>query len=121
MRLRHVTVRTHGTYRHVRLSGAPLTLREALELEDVFDTITDGQDGSRAVLIDSAGPDFCPGPAPDLDPLGAGCDPATAIARCTMPVVVAVPGRAASFRLRLALPADPPLCDRRARLPLPAV
>jgi enoyl-CoA hydratase len=121
MRLRHVTVRTQGTYQHVRLSGAPLSLREALELEHVFDTIPGGQGGSGVVLVDSAGPDFCPGPAPDLDPLGAGCDPAAAIARCTMPVVVAVRGRTASVGLELALAADLRIGDGSARFAFPDV
>jgi len=106
---------------YVQLSGTALGRREAYELEYAVNAIATATESVRVIVLCSAGPDFCPGPDPDLEPLTAGCDPAAAIAACSMPVVAALRGRTDSVGLELALAADLRIADGTARLSFPDV
>jgi enoyl-CoA hydratase/carnithine racemase len=104
----------------LRLSGSPLGPREAAELVDAAEALVEDRT-VRVVVIGSAGTDFCPGPAPDLDPVGLPVDPASALARLRPPVVAAIAGRCLSVGLELALAADVRVADPSARFGLPDV
>jgi enoyl-CoA hydratase/carnithine racemase len=122
VRYQHVGVEsTHGGVAcTLRLSGKPLGAREAAELVDAVQGLVE-QRTIRVVVLTSAGPDFCPGPAPDLDPLAFPVDPAAALARLRPPVLCAVRGRCSSVGLELALATDVRLADPSARFALPDV
>jgi enoyl-CoA hydratase/carnithine racemase len=100
-----LTASGDGAVRELRLSGAPLSAREALELAAAAEELVGDRD-VRAVVLGSQGGDFCVGGAGDLDPLTAGVDPAAALARLRVPVVVAVRGRCHSLGLEIALVGD---------------
>jgi len=116
-----VGVEAVGTQRRVVISGLPLTAVEARELEIVFEQMAEDRDDIHVVTLISAGPDFCPGAAADLDPLTCGSDPAAAIAAFPGPVVVAMRGVVSSVGLELALAADLRIADATARFALPDV
>lgn len=110
---------THeGLVRTIELSGRPLGRREAAELVAVVDALVEDR-SARVVVLRSAGPDFCPGPADDLEPLAWEIDPAAALARLRPPVVAAVTGRCRSVGFELALAADIRLADPTASFALP--
>lgn len=119
--LHHVAVTADGTHRYLHLSGGALTTAEARELELVAEDLTEPDTGVRIVVLTTQGADFCPGPAPDLDPLTAGVDPVSALARLPMPVVVALRGQVSSVGLELALVGDLRVAQRDAMLSLPDV
>jgi enoyl-CoA hydratase/carnithine racemase len=107
-----------GVVRTIELSGEPLGRREAAELVAAAESLVEDR-SVRAVVLGTAGANFCPGPAEDLDPLAFGLDPAAALARLRPPVVAAVKGRCLSVGLELALAADIRLTDPGARFGLP--
>jgi enoyl-CoA hydratase/carnithine racemase len=121
MKLRHLTVRVSEAVHYVQLSGSALCQREAYELEYAVNAVSAAAEPVRVMVLCSAGPDFCSGPGADLEPLTAGCDPVTAIASCSMPVVAALQGRTDSVGLELALAADLRIADSTARLSFPDV
>ena len=96
---------TDGPIGVVRLSGAPLSGRAARELDSLLEELEADRE-LRALVLDSAGPDLCPGAGPDLDPLGAGLDPPGRLAALRVPVVAAIGGRCASVGTELVLAAD---------------
>lgn len=97
---------THdGAVRTLRLSGQPLGSREAAELRDTVEELVEDR-SVRVIVVTSAGADFCPGAADDLEPLSFGNDPPATLARLRPPVVAAVSGRCHSVGLELALAAD---------------
>lgn len=107
MILRQITVSERADGRcDVMLSGTPLSPTEARELEYQFERLADRQRDVRVVVVSSRGPDFCPGPAEDLDPLFGGTDPVAALAAISVPVVAALHGTVDSVGLELALAAD---------------
>ncbi len=118
MELRHVAVTVNGAHRQLTISGAPLSAAEAREVEVVLTEWLDEADEIRVLTVASAGPDFCPGPAPDLDPLRGGVDPAGLLARFPCPVVAVLTGEVASVGLELALAADLRVADATARCSL---
>ncbi len=105
MERRHITVEARRAGRWVQLSGKPLGVAEARELETLFAELAEQPD-VRVVVLGSAGPDFCPGAADDLDPLTSGVDPVAAIAAFPRPVVVSMPGHTGSVGLEIALAGD---------------
>jgi len=107
-----------GLVRTIELSGRPLGRREAAELVDAAESLVEDR-SVRVVVLRATGPDFCPGPADDLDPLALGVDPAAALARLRPPVVAAVAGHCRSVGLELVLAADIRLADPTARFALP--
>ena len=80
-----------GVVRTIGLSGEPLGRREASELVAAVESLVEDRT-VRAIVLGTAGPNFCPGPADDLDPLTFGVDPAAALARLRPPVVAAREG-----------------------------
>jgi enoyl-CoA hydratase/carnithine racemase len=118
--LLEVTSSAGGAVRVVRLSGHPLGAREAAELVAATDALVEDR-AVRVVVVTSAGPDFCPGAAPDLDPLAFPVDPAAGLARLRPPVVAALRGRCLSVGLELALAADLRLADPTVTVGLPDV
>jgi enoyl-CoA hydratase/carnithine racemase len=113
-----VTSAVDGAVRTIRLSGRPLAAHEAAELVAAAESLVEDRT-VRVVVLTSAGPDFCPGAAPDLDPLSFAVDPAAALARLRPPVVAVLRGRCLSVGLEVALAADIRLADTSARLGLP--
>jgi enoyl-CoA hydratase/carnithine racemase len=109
-----------GTVRGIRLTGQPLSPREAAELVDAATSLVEERT-VRVVVLTSDGPDFCPGPVADLDPSSLPIDPAAALARLRPPIVAAIRGRCLSVGLELALAADIRLADPTARFGLPDV
>ncbi len=103
MHLQHLAVERDSGLVRLRLSGRPLGQREAMELAATATDLLEDR-SVRLVVIESAGPDFCPGPAADLDPLLV--DPTEVLSRLRPPVVAHVVGRASSVGCELALAAD---------------
>jgi len=101
--LQHLAVERDSGLVRLRLSGRPLGQREAMELAATATDLLEDR-SVRLVVIESAGPDFCPGPAADLDPLLV--DPTEVLSRLRPPVVAHVVGRASSVGCELALAAD---------------
>lgn len=122
MRYQHVGVgSTHGgAARTLQLSGRSLGAQEAAELVDAVESLTEDR-SVRVVVLTSAGPDFCPGPAADLDRLAFPVDPASALARLRPPVVCALRGRCRSVGLELALATDVRVAEPSASFALPDV
>jgi enoyl-CoA hydratase/carnithine racemase len=112
-----VSLRPGGAVCDLRLPPGPLTRRAADELTAACDDLVEQRD-VRVVVLGGGGPDFCPGPADDLDPLDAQPGPAAALARLRPPVVAVVHGRCASVGLELALCADVRLAAPDARFGL---
>ena len=107
-----------GLVRTIELSGQALGRREAAELVAAAEILVEDR-SARVVVLRAAGPDFCPGPADDLEPVTWEIDPAAALARLRPPVVAAVTGRCRSVGLELALAADIRLADPTASFSLP--
>jgi enoyl-CoA hydratase/carnithine racemase len=107
-----------GVVRTIDLSGEPLGRREAAELVAAAEELVEDRT-TRVIVLGSAGPNFCPGPADDLDPLAFPVDPVAAFARLRPPVLAAVRGRCLSVGLELALAADIRLAAPDARFALP--
>jgi enoyl-CoA hydratase/carnithine racemase len=118
--LLELTAAHGGAVRVIRLTGQLLGPREAAELVDAATSLVEER-AVRAVVLTSGGPDFCAGPAADLDPSSFPIDPAAALARLRPPVVAAIRGRCLSVGLELALAADIRLADPTARFGLPDV
>lgn len=116
-----VAVEAVGTQRRVVISGLPLTAGAARDLESVFEQLAEDRDDIHVVTLTSAGAEFCPGAADDLDPLTCGSDPAAAIAAFPGPVVVAMRGAVSSVGLELALAGDLRIAGATARFALPDV
>jgi enoyl-CoA hydratase/carnithine racemase len=74
------------------LSSAAVSIREDREI--------------RVVLVSADGPDFCTGPAPDLDVFALRPDPAAALAALRPPVVAVIGGACRGEGLEMALCAD---------------
>ncbi len=87
------------------LSGRPLSSAEARELTYALHALLEDR-SVRVVQIESAGESFCPGAAPDLDPLAVQQNPAVLLAGLPVPVIAALRGEVASVGLELALTAD---------------
>lgn len=115
-----VDAQTGGPHRTVRLTGGPLSPREAAELAAFADEVLEDRT-VRVVHLTSAGPDFCPGAADDLEPTGLGVDPVASLARLRAPIVVSVRGRCASVGLELALVGDIVVASPDATFSLPDV
>lgn len=120
MRLDRIAVERAGTVATVTLTGALLGAREAAELVAVVEELAE-DDGLTLVALRSAGPDFCAGPAGDLDPAAVHPDPPSLLAGLTVPVVAAVSGAAVSVGCELVLAADVVLATRDSRFALPDV
>ena len=121
MELRHVAVAADGARRRLTISGTALSAAEAREIELVLADWLEDADGIRVLTIASAGADFCPGAASDLDPLHGGVHPVEVLARVPCPVVAVLTGEVASVGLELALAADIRVAGPTARLSLPDV
>jgi enoyl-CoA hydratase/carnithine racemase len=87
------------------LPGGPLGAGVAAELAAAAESIREDRD-LRAVVMAARGPDFCTGPAEDLDPTALRPDPASALATLRPVVVAALPGACRGVGLELALAAD---------------
>jgi enoyl-CoA hydratase/carnithine racemase len=96
---------TVGVVGILRVSGAPLSARAARELDGLLEEL-EADRSLRVLVVDSAGPDFCPGAGADLDPLGGGVDPPGRLEALRVPVVAAIGGRCASVGTELVLAAD---------------
>ena len=94
-----------GAVGAVRLPGSPLSARAARELDGLLEELEADRE-LRVLVLDSAGPDFCPGAGADLDPLGGGIDPPGRLEALRIPVVAALSGRSASVGTELAVAAD---------------
>lgn len=120
MDLRQLVVDRRDDVCRIVLSGTPLGSREAHELGQVAGDLVEDR-SVRAVVLETAGPDFCPGPAEDLDPLAPGLDPTVALAAIRVPVVALLRGTVASVGLEIALTADLRLAAPDVRCSLPEV
>jgi len=99
-----VQASNEGPVAVISLPGGPLTARTVRELESALAGL--GEDRAhRVVLLESRSPDFCTGPASDLDPVPDDDLPGRLEALRT-PVVVALGGRCVSAGLELVLGAD---------------
>lgn len=102
----------------ISLSGDPLSAQEARELRHALGSAAD--DASlRAVILESAGEDFCPGPGAGLVETALDTDPAAALAAVRPPVIAAVAGRAHSVGLELLLATDVRIVTDDASFSLP--
>lgn len=117
MRREVVSVDREDGIVRIRMSGRPLTSREAAEIVAAADEIREDRT-VRVVVLETSGDDFCPGAAPDLDPASFAVDPPAALAALRAPVVAACTGRAASVGCELALAADVRVCDPAATFAL---
>lgn len=105
MRRQHLTVEEREGVVRLRLSGSPLCLAEARELS--FAAVELAEDRTvRAVVLESAGPNFCLGAATDLDPLHCDVNPPADLSLLRVPVVAALSGCVHSVGLEIALVAD---------------
>lgn len=120
LRLTQLDFNVSSGIAHITLSGEPLDARAARELVATAQEIEEDRT-IRAVLLTSAGQDFCPGPADDLDRLAVSPDPAAALARLTMPVVAVVSGACRSVGFEIILAADIVVCSENARFSLPDI
>lgn len=100
-----VGFRVEETLGVVSLPPGPLTARAARELDALLEDLVEDR-ALRVLLVEGAGPDFCPGAGADLDAAGGGVDPASRLAGLRIPVLVAVTGRCASAGTELAVAAD---------------
>ncbi|HEX5267184.1 MAG TPA: enoyl-CoA hydratase-related protein, partial [Acidimicrobiales bacterium] len=96
---------TAGFVGILRVGGAPLSARAARELDGLLEEL-EADRSLRVLVLDSAGPDFCPGAGADLDPRGGGVDPPGRMEALRVPVVAAIGGRCASVGTELVLAAD---------------
>jgi len=117
MRRDIVAVDHHDGIVRIRMSGRPLTRREAAELVAAADDLREDR-RVRVVVVESNGADFCPGAAPDLDPAAFAVDPPAALAALRVPVVAVCTGQAASVGCELALAADVRVSDPGATFSL---
>lgn len=99
----------------IELSGEPLGTAEARKLARTADSLREDR-SVRVVVVRSAGDDFCPGAADDLD--RGEVDVAASVAALRPPVVALVAGRCASVGLELALACDIRLAAGDARFAL---
>jgi enoyl-CoA hydratase len=106
--------------RRLTLPGRPLTLADASALERAALALREDR-GARVVVLDSAGPDFCPGPPEGWDPLGSGVDAAAALAAVRCPTVAVLEGRVQSLGLELALACDLRVAGRGATFAMPEI
>ena len=102
MQLRRVRATRDGGVHRLTLTGDALTSREAAELAWAAGEIHEDR-SVHVVVLDSAGRDFCPGPAADLD---LSIDPAGALGALRPPVVAALRGAVGSVGLEIALACD---------------
>jgi enoyl-CoA hydratase/carnithine racemase len=115
-----VEVVREGPSARLTLPGGPLDRRAAAALAGAAASLAEDAD-LRVVVLGAAGPDFCTGPAADLDPLALGVDPADALAALRPPVIVALGGVVASVGLEVALAGDLRLAADDATFALPDV
>ena len=115
-----VAVTDEDGVRHIRLPGGALTPAVARALTRTAEDVVEDR-SVRAVVLQTAGPDFCPGAAPDLDPLTPGLDPTPALARIRVPVLALLTGTVASLGLEIALTADLRLATPDLRCSMPDV
>jgi enoyl-CoA hydratase/carnithine racemase len=108
---------TDGSQVFLRLPGGALSVSSAGRLAAAAHRLTEDRH-VRVVVLTADGPDFCTGPADDLDPAGLGDDPAAALARIRVPVVAAVRGACRSVGLELVLACDIVVADDNARFAL---
>lgn len=94
-----------GQVARLMIPGGPLDGRVAAELAMASAATVENRD-VRAVVLTAAGPDFCSGPADDLDRFALRPDPASALAAIRVPVVVVVAGQCRAEGLEIALAAD---------------
>ena len=94
-----------GRVARVRLPGGLLDGGCAAELAAAASTLRDDRD-IRAVVVAPRGPDFCLGPADDLDVHALRPDPASALAALRPPVIAVVSGHCRGDGLEIALAAD---------------
>lgn len=113
-----VTTSDRGRIVDLTLAGGLLEPASAAALVRVAGRLSEDR-AVRVVILRAAGTDFCPGPGPDLDPLGFDPDPAAALARLRPPVVAAVRGRCLSVGLELILATDIRLATPEATFGLP--
>ncbi|MEL6980901.1 MAG: enoyl-CoA hydratase-related protein [Actinomycetota bacterium] len=107
MRLTAIDLDHTGDGRVARLviPGGPLDGRVAAELAEAAAAIVEDR-VVRAVVLSASGPDFCSGPADDLDPFALRPDPASALSNVRVPVVAVLTGHCHGVGLEIALAAD---------------
>jgi enoyl-CoA hydratase/carnithine racemase len=93
-----------GAVQRLELPGGALHAACAAELVDAAAALV--EDRTVRVVVVSAAGEFCSGLGDDLDPLAYAPDPAAALARLRVPVVVAVSGACRSVGLEIALAGD---------------
>ncbi len=108
--------RRPGGVAAIRMSGESLSAADAGRLGAVARELAEDRE-LRAVLLESAGADFCPGPAADLF-AGAVAPPTEPLAGLPCPVIATLTGVTASIGLELALTADFRIAGPSARLSL---
>ena len=94
-----------GLAAHLVIPGGPLDAVTARELAAAAEALREDR-AVRVVTLRAAGPDFCTGPADDLDVFELRPDPVAALARLRPPVVAAVGGACRGEGLELVLAAD---------------
>lgn len=115
-----VTMSRTGRVVDITLPGTALSFADAVEVERCALAVAD-LDGVNVVVLTSAGPDFCPGPGPDLDGRRHEVDPVGALGRLDVPIIAALAGSVRSVGLELALVSDIRIAAADSRCSFPEV
>lgn len=95
----------NGLSAGIRLPGGPLTPLVARELAAAAESLREDRE-IRAITLSTDGQTFCSGPSDDLDVFELRPDPASALARLRVPVIVGVLGQCRGEGLEVALAGD---------------
>ena len=100
-----MTIDIEGNLARITFVGGAWTLAAARDLTAAAQALVDNRE-VRVVIVNATGPDFCAGPASDLDPFDVHPDPASALAMLRPPVIAAIDGLCLGPGLEVALATD---------------
>ena len=87
------------------LPGGLLETRTAFDITQACERFQEDRD-IRVLVVTSQGEDFCSGVVENFDRSAVSPDPATALARLRIPLVVSLSGQCSSVGLEIALACD---------------